>query len=84
MTYDWRVGTSISTSASRARNSAAAVAAVGAAGASIRNTLEGRCVNTIVFRSPMRLAIHAAARCETTFSSRAVKKRPASCASDMP
>ena len=41
----------------------------------IMKTLEGRCVSTMVLTRPMRLAIHAAARCETTFRTRAAKKR---------
>src|SRR6266852_5937637 len=59
ITYDWRVGTSISTNASRARNSVAATVALAAAGAAIRKRLDGRCVSTIVFTRPIRLAIHA-------------------------
>src|SRR5215208_8352903 len=61
MTYDWRVGTSISTSASRNRKRVAATVTVGAAGASIRKRLDGRCVHTIVFNSPIRRANEAAA-----------------------
>ena len=63
-----RVGTSISTRASRARNRTAATAAVGAAGASIRNALDGRWVTTIVFSNPIRRAIHAAPKWDSTLT----------------
>src|SRR2546430_287935 len=61
-TYDWRVGTSISTSASRHRNSTIATFNEGANAAATRNKLGGRGVKTIVFTSPMRRATPAAAR----------------------
>src|SRR5436309_14863291 len=48
-TYDCRVGTSISTRASRAKNSTRAHFTDGANGTAIRNRLEGRRVNTMVF-----------------------------------
>jgi hypothetical protein len=73
ITYDSRVGTSISTSASRARNSALAIVPVGGAGAARRKRLDGRCVQTIVFSSPMRLASQAAARWDRAFNTRAAK-----------
>src|SRR5919108_3748325 len=84
MTYDWRVGTSISTSASLARNNAAARDSVGAVGASMSSMLDGKCVNTIVLTRPMRRAIQAAARCDTTLSTRAAKNSHANCTSVMP
>src|SRR5215831_5227320 len=64
-TKDCRVGTSISTRASRQRNSRIATLKVGAKGTAIRNKLDGKCVKTIVFTSPMRRASHAAPRCDT-------------------
>ena len=51
MTYDWRVGTSISTSASRARNSTAASAALldaGAASGTLRPDVEPRDVMRVI------------------------------------
>ena len=77
ITYDWRVGTSISTSASRARNSAPAIAALGDAGTAIRKRLDGRCVHTMVFNSPMRRASQAAARWDSAFRTRAAKNNTA-------
>src|SRR5689334_15274062 len=65
--YDWRVGTSISTRASRHNRRPAATGNDGAKGTAMRNRLEGRCVNTIVFTRPMRRASHAAPRCEVAF-----------------
>src|SRR5258707_1291783 len=61
-TYDCRVGTSISTSDSRNRNSASAQVAEGAKGTAIRSRLEGRWVKTMVLTSPMRRARNAAPR----------------------
>src|SRR5687768_188392 len=84
MTYDCRVGTSISTNASRARKTAAASGADGDAGAAIRKRLEGRCVQTIVFSKPMRRASHAATRCETAFNTRAAKNSTARADSEVP
>src|SRR5215470_1090097 len=55
-TYDWRVGTSISTSDSRKRNRTMAHRAEGATEAAIRKMLDGRCVNTMVLISPIRRA----------------------------
>src|SRR5689334_5686984 len=60
--YDCRVGTSISTRASRQSRSAAATGNVGAKGTAMRKRLDGRCVNTIVFTNPMRRASQAAPR----------------------
>src|SRR6516225_7289523 len=48
ITYEVLVGTSICDSALRASNSAIAVARLGAKGIKINNTLDGRCVKTIV------------------------------------
>src|SRR5207248_6482428 len=45
-TYDCRVGTSISTRASRAKNRRIASFAEGANGTAISSKLEGKCVNT--------------------------------------
>ncbi|TPW01378.1 MAG: hypothetical protein FD124_3724, partial [Alphaproteobacteria bacterium] len=73
MTYDWRVGTSISTRPSRSRNRIAAMAKVGASGTVSSNRLDGMWVNTMVFTSPMRAASQAAPRCDTAFISRAPK-----------
>src|SRR5258708_22345389 len=53
-TYDCRVGTSISTSDSRSRNSASAQPVDGAKGTAIRNRLEGRWVKTMVRTRPIR------------------------------
>src|SRR6185503_252554 len=84
MTYDWRVGTSISTSASRARNSTAASAALLDAGAAISSRLDGRCVHTIVFNRPIRRASQAATTCDNAFNTRAAKNSSARVASDVP
>ena len=68
ITYDCRVGASISTSDSRASSRAAAIGKLGARGTAIRNKLDGRWVNTIVFSRPIRFANHAAPRCEVAFN----------------
>ena len=65
MTYDARVGTSICDNALRASNKPTAVVRSGANGISIRNTLEGRWVKTIVLIRPIRSAIGTAMRYET-------------------
>src|ERR1700720_4317549 len=62
MTYDARVGTSICDSALPAINNPTAVIRSGANGMSIRNTLDGKCVKTIVLISPIRSAIGTAMR----------------------
>src|SRR6266581_4360075 len=74
-TYDWRVGTSISTSASRHRNSTIATFNEGANAVATKNMLEGKCVKTMVFTSPMRRANHAAPRWEAAFSKCTAKNR---------
>src|SRR5215831_12922962 len=83
-TKDCRVGTSISTSASRQRNSRIATLKVGAKGTAIRNRLEGKCVRTIVFTSPMRRASHAAPRCETALRTCTAKNTKARLSSPIP
>src|SRR5262245_25626662 len=67
-TYDCLVGTSISTRASRRRNSVTAQRAEGTKEAAIRKRLEGKWVNTMVLINPIRLASQAAPRCESAFS----------------
>ena len=47
-------------------------------GVAISSRLDGRCVSTIVFSSPMRFASHAAKTCDAAFSIRAAKKSIAS------
>src|SRR5437764_2076985 len=73
-TYDCRVGTSISTKASRAKNNKIANFADGAKGTAISSRLEGKCVKTIVFTNPIRRASHAAPRCERAFKTWTTKK----------
>jgi len=83
-TYDCRVGTSISTKASRAKNNKIANFADGANGTAISSKLEGKCVNTMVLTSPIRRASHAAPRCERAFNRWTTKNTiPRSC-SDSP
>jgi len=62
MTYELRVGTSICERALLASRSATAQPRSGMNGTSIKSTLEGRWVNTIVLTRPIRLAILAATR----------------------
>ena len=83
-TYDCRVGTSISTSDSRSRNNTTAHRADGMNAAAIKNTLEGRCVKTMVLISPIRRASHAAPRCDSAFNTCTVKNNSASWLSAMP
>src|SRR6185503_1277606 len=71
ITYDWRVGTSISTSPSRSRNRRAAIGKLGAYATVISRRLEGIWVKTIVLTSPMRRASHAAPRWDRAFRRRA-------------
>src|SRR5262249_36766975 len=66
-TYDCRVGTSISTRASRRRNKATAHRAEDTNEAAIRKRLDGRCVNTMVLIKPKCLANQAAPRWESAF-----------------
>src|SRR5688572_8308677 len=74
MTYDVRVGTSFCDNALRASRHAIAQPSVGMNGTRIRNTLDGRCVNTIVFTKPIRRAIRTATRYENEASTPAQKK----------
>src|SRR5262249_61189068 len=69
-TYDCRVGTSISTRASLAKNSATPHCTDGANGTAIRNKLDGKWVNTMVFTSPMRRGSQTAAIVERDFLDR--------------
>src|SRR5438128_12423843 len=64
ITYELRVGTSICDRALRASRSAITDARLDAKGTSNRRMLDGKCVNTIVLTSPIRLAIRVAARYE--------------------
>src|SRR3712207_7014807 len=61
-TYEVRVGASICESALRTSSSATAGPRLGMNGTRMRQTLEGRCVNTIVFTSPIRLEIRTATK----------------------
>src|SRR5436309_15912885 len=60
ITYDVRVGTSICDSAARISSSVSTIVRFGATAATMRQRLDGICVNTIVFTRPKRLASHAA------------------------
>ena len=53
MTYEERVGTSIWESAARASRKAMARCILGEKAAQIKNRLDGRCVKTMVFTSPI-------------------------------
>src|SRR5687768_2616836 len=64
MTKDVRVGTSIWDKALRTIRRIKVQARFGANGASARQRLAGRWVNTIVFTNPIRSEIHAAAKYE--------------------
>ena len=72
--YDCRVGTSICEMEKRRSSTAIASGCVGMSGTSARSTLEGRCVATIVFTSPMRRAMAAAESAENPASTLAPKK----------
>src|SRR5688500_20219463 len=76
MVYDWRVGTSICESKWRISNIATANSMVGINGTSNSKKFDGRCVNTIVFKSPKRRAIAGAARNESAASKFVPKKIP--------
>src|SRR6267378_4258396 len=80
--YDWRVGTSISESPSRRRNSTAAISKLPVNGMVKVRRLEGVCVNTMVFTRPMRAASQAAPKCENAFMMRAPTKSMPIAASD--
>src|SRR5918999_2804199 len=82
ITYEERVGTSICDRAARASKHASAISSVGAAAATMRNTLEGMCVKTIVLTSPMRRAIQAATGNENAASTPDQKKNRLAAASD--
>ena len=62
ITYELRVGTSICESALRTSRSAMTQDKLGRKGIRIRSTLAGRCVNTMVLTSPMRLEMRTATR----------------------
>lgn len=83
-TYDVRVGTSIWEIQLRSHRSTAVPAKVGINGTHISNTLEGRCVQTIVFIRPIRLASGTVARAEIPERRFAPKKRPPRSASETP
>ena len=74
ITYAWRAGTSIEDSDMRRSRKRTASGAVGMSPASSRNTLAGRCVNTIVRTWPMRAASRAATNCDNAASRPAAKK----------
>jgi hypothetical protein len=82
--YACRVGTSICDSRWRASSIADAQASDGMSGTRIRSRLEGRCVKTIVFRSPMRLATRDAARNEMADRTLVPKNRGPSVAASAP
>src|SRR2546428_11130031 len=84
MVYDWRVGTSICEIEMRARYSSTADVAVGISGTSASSTFEGRCVNTIVFNSPIRRAIQLAPNSESAERTLAAKKNGPSCSAPNP
>src|SRR5215813_1828787 len=56
----------------------------GASGTQMRKMLDGKCVKTIVFTRPMRLANHAAAKCDPAFNTRITKNSKPSFASVAP
>jgi len=68
------VGTSICDSANRRSNRATALPSVGMNGTATRSTFDGRCVNTIVFKSPNRAPRRAAATEEAACNKPAAKK----------
>src|SRR5437773_7671296 len=74
ITYELRVGTSICDRALRASKSAITDARLGANGTSKRRMLDGRCVNTIVLTSPIRLAMRVATRYENAENTPVQKK----------
>src|SRR5918999_1364086 len=84
ITYEERGGTSICDSAARANRHASAISSDGATAATIRNTLAGMCVNTIVLTSPIRRAIQAATGNENADSSPDQKKKTPAAVSDRP
>src|ERR671918_1946277 len=63
--YDWLVGASICPKNARRSQNAMAIQASGTRTMPIRNRLAGMCVNTMVFRRPMRAATRVAAQSET-------------------
>src|SRR6185437_13824635 len=74
MTYDERVGTSISDNRLRNTRQATASGNVGAHAARIRKTLDGRCVNTIVLTKPKRAASRAVTKYENAAHRPVTKK----------
>src|SRR5665647_470343 len=74
MTYELRVGTSIWDRKLRASSKAIAQPNVGMNGMRINSMLAGRCVNTMVFTNPNRLAMRVAARYERAENMPAQKK----------
>src|SRR5258708_36827095 len=84
ITYEERVGTSICDSAARTSSKARATSRLGATAARIRQTLDGICVNTIVFTSPMRRDSQAATGNENAARTPDQKKYTPAAASDKP
>ena len=84
ITYDVRVGTSICESAARMSRSASTADRFGTKAARIRQILDGMCVNTIVFTSPIRFAIRAATRYENALRMLDQKKNMLAVESDTP
>jgi hypothetical protein len=84
MTYDWRVGTSIWLRLNRRSRTAIASGRLGMIGTRMRSTFDGRCVNTMVFTSPIRAAIRDADSDDTAASMFAPKKIPPRTAGSTP
>lgn len=84
ITYEERVGTSICESAARTRSSPSAASRLGAMAARIRHTLEGMCVNTMVFTRPICRESQAATGNEKAASRPDQKKNKPAADSDRP
>ena len=82
MTYELRVGTSICESRLRTHRSAITCTGRRQNGIATRHRFAGRCVNTIVLTSPMRLAMRTATRYESALSTPVAKKSVPATASE--
>src|SRR5215471_15158102 len=74
MTYELRVGTSICDKAPRMSRRAITQPRFGANGMAMRHRLDGRCVNTMVFTSPIFFAIRTATKYENAENKPVPKK----------
>src|SRR5215469_11708676 len=84
ITYDVRAGTSICERVLRMSSSAIAIPSVGAKGTSIKQTFDGRCVNTIVLTRPIRRASRTAMRYEKAERRPDQKNKEPAAVSDKP